>query len=155
MTTSVGKGCDVQVPPSTQAQQQSQPASYDDCLALARAQRFDEAAGSFEALLNREPGNDKAWISYAQMSKRRYMQRGASYLAYEACGSVLDRGVSANPQSAKLWQARGLLELQRGNTCEAKQLLEKAVALDGSLSHVLKWKKIAGDAGERATEQTE
>ncbi|GIL74659.1 hypothetical protein Vretimale_2297 [Volvox reticuliferus] len=139
-------------PASTQVEQQAQPVCYEDCLKLARTQRYVEAVGSFEALLSCEPGNDKAWISYAQMSKRRYMQQGAPSLAYQACGAVLDRGLSASPQSAKLWQARGLMELQRGNKKEARELLERAVSLDGSLSHVLKWQTLAGSQGKPAEE---
>ncbi|GLI69415.1 hypothetical protein VaNZ11_014022, partial [Volvox africanus] len=138
---------------STQVEQQVQAVSYDGCLTLARTQRYDEAVGSFEALLSCEPGNDKAWISYAQMSKRRYMQQGAPSLAYQACGAVLDRGITVNPQSAKLWQARGLLELQRGNTKEARELLERAVSLDGNLSHVLKWQALAGSKEKPAEEE--
>ncbi|EFJ49875.1 hypothetical protein VOLCADRAFT_104125 [Volvox carteri f. nagariensis] len=170
MISAPGKAFEVPVPSSAIPQQQTQPVNYDSCLALARAQRYDDAVGSFEALLRREPGNDKAWISYAQvlalceyivsvagsplrlsasqMSKRRYMQQGAQSLAYEACGNVLDRAVSANPQSAKIWQARGLLELQQGNACEARELLQKAVALDRSLAGVLKW-KIVGEGSDQ------
>lgn len=155
----------VNVVPEAILQQQVSPVTYDSCLVLARAERYEEATGSFEGLLNREPQNDKAWISYAQvrvglggfclngllrvawlsvvqMSKRRYMKHGAPSMGYNACESVLDRGVAANPKSAKLWQARGLLELQRGNQCEAKQLLERAVALDSRLSGVLKWSQM-------------
>ncbi|GIL48329.1 hypothetical protein Vafri_4608 [Volvox africanus] len=140
-------------PASTQVKQQVQAVSYDGCLKLARTQRYDEAVGSFEALLSCEPGNDKAWISYAQMSKRRYMQQGAPSLAYQACGGVLDRGISVNPQSAKLWQARGLLELQRGNTKEARELLLRAVSLDGNLSHVLKWQAVVGSPEKPVDEE--
>ncbi|GFR46257.1 hypothetical protein Agub_g7809, partial [Astrephomene gubernaculifera] len=130
-----------------QPQQQQQPQqlakkNYEDCLTLARSQQYDEAAQAFEDFLQREPGHDKAWISYAQMSKKRYMQHGAPSLAYEACGSVLDRGLALNPQAAKIWQSRGLLELQQGHTGPAKELLKKAVALDARLAPVLNWKAV-------------
>ncbi|KXZ42712.1 hypothetical protein GPECTOR_122g453 [Gonium pectorale] len=111
-------------------------------MALARERRFDDAVGAFEDFLRREPNHDQAWIAYAQMSKKRYMQQGAPALAYEACGSVLDRGIVANAASGQLWQARGLLELQQGKAVEAKKLLEKAVALDESLAPVLRWKAV-------------
>ncbi|KAG2441547.1 hypothetical protein HXX76_003168 [Chlamydomonas incerta] len=82
------------------------------------------------------------------MSKKRYKALGQSSLAFEACSAVLSRGTQALPQGARLWQARGLLELQQGRTEQARGLLEKAVELDPKLAPVLNWKNVrAQEAG--------
>lgn len=47
------------------------------------------------------------------MSKKRYKALGQNSLAFEACAAVLSRGTQALPHGARLWQARGLLELQQ------------------------------------------
>ncbi|PNH12053.1 hypothetical protein TSOC_001089 [Tetrabaena socialis] len=130
-----------------QPQQHDSAASYEACLGLARSRHFDDAARSFEAFLGEQPRHHKGWISYAQMSKKRFPD--APSLAHEACRSVLDRGLSANPEAAQLWQARGLLELQAGNAGAARGLLERAVALDPALAPVLKWKALEA-AGARS-----
>ncbi|KAG2499468.1 hypothetical protein HYH03_002415 [Edaphochlamys debaryana] len=121
--------------------------SYQDALKLARQHEYDAASAAFEGLLSRDPGHAKAWISYAQLSKQRWMRQGSPSLAHQACGAVLERGMAASPQAAGIVQAAGLLRLQQGDGPGARALLERAVALEPRLAPVLGWKAVREAAG--------
>ena len=62
--------------------------------------------------------------------------------AYDYPRRILQRGMQINPHSGCLAQAWGLLELRRGNSRGAVNLLERSVILDPSCSPVLKWNPV-------------
>jgi lipopolysaccharide biosynthesis regulator YciM len=62
---------------------------------------------------------------------------------------ILHRGLTQNPASARIAQAWGLAELQRGNDLGAVKLLERCVELDPALAPVKDW-QIVRDAKARA-----
>ena len=64
------------------------------------------------------------------------------HAAYDSPRRILQRGMQSNPQSGCLAQAWGLLELRRGNSRGAVNLLERSVVLDPSCSPVLKWNPV-------------
>lgn len=97
----------------------------------------------FEGLLTRQPGMCKAWVSYAQMEKRSRATSGRGEERWQHCRSVLQRGLAANPTSACLVQAWGLMELQRGNILAAVMLLERCAVLDPSCRPVLRWHQVS------------
>lgn len=62
---------------------------------------------------------------------------------------ILHRGLTRNPESARIAQAWGLAELQRGNDVGAVKLLQRCVELDPALAPVKEW-QIVKDAARRA-----
>ncbi|KAK9785340.1 hypothetical protein WJX73_004675 [Symbiochloris irregularis] len=113
---------------------------FSRALQLARTQDFEAAREAFQECVMSCPTHAKAWISWAQMEKRQKTAIANDH--YRRCQGVLQQGLLANPDSAKLCQTWGLLELQRGNMVAAVKLLERCVLADPSLSPVLKWKAV-------------
>lgn len=117
---------------------------YNEALRLARTQEFETANSSFEALVTKYPDHTKAWISYAQLQKKRFKQVGPA-IGCTACKEVLERAFAVNPSNGKIVQALGLIEMQMSGPASALPYLEKAVELDPSLKAVLSWQQVAGE----------
>ena len=137
-------------------------ALYSTALELAREERFEDARQVFERVITECPSWQKPWVSYAQMEKRAAMKRGQEQLQYDAtvsadkwnrCREVLLRALHLNPHSAKIIQAWGLMELQKGNLLSAVKLLERCATYDPQCAPVLRWKPVKEAAAAMVARQ--
>ncbi|KAL6748628.1 hypothetical protein V8C86DRAFT_2873193 [Haematococcus lacustris] len=125
---------------------------YQRALEATRAQDYETATSAFESFLSREPQHAKAWVSFAQMQRKRLGCLGPS-AADDACRSVLQRAMASAPDSGQVVQALGLLELRSGRPDLALPLLQAAVQKEPRLAPVLQWQAVreaaAGQAGQQ------
>lgn len=100
------------------------------------------------------PEHAKAWISYAQMEKRRELVNAKEdpctpehnkkdMEKYRTARSILYRGLRHNPASVLILQAWGLLEMQRENYWAAARLLQRCANTDPErCGYLLRWKPV-------------
>lgn len=82
-------------------------------------------------------------LPFVMQMEKRNPANGARLQRMEAARAVLQRGLSANPHSACLVQAWGLLELQKGNLPAAVKMLDRSVTLDPARNApVLQWQPV-------------
>ncbi|KAL4431107.1 hypothetical protein ABPG75_006363 [Micractinium tetrahymenae] len=145
--SSGGSGLGGSPPPSTSFARRRPPpppqraaALYSAALDLARSEQFDRARRVFQAAVTADPCLLKAWVSWAQMEKRS-IPRGDDG-RWDACRTVLQRGLLVNPNAPPLLQAWGLMEMQRGNWVAALLLLDRSARLEPRNTPVLRWKPV-------------
>lgn len=113
---------------------------YEKGLRFARHQNYKGARRAFQNCIAVIPEFSKAWVSWAQMEKRTVVEGREDNI--ERCRKILQQGLSLNPTDAKILQAWGLLELQRGNVLAAVLLLERCVQYEPTCRPVLQWRAV-------------
>lgn len=113
---------------------------YERALRFARHQNHKAARRAFQTCIAVIPDFSKAWVSWAQMEKRAVVEGQGDNI--ERCRRILQQGLALNPRDAKIMQAWGLLELQRGNVLAAVLLLERCVQYEPTCRPVLQWKAV-------------
>jgi tetratricopeptide (TPR) repeat protein len=113
---------------------------YEKALRFARHQNHKAARRAFQTCIAVIPDFSKAWVSWAQMEKRTVAEGQGDGI--ERCRRILQQGLALNPTDAKILQAWGLLELQRGNVLAAVLLLERCVQYEPTCCPVLQWRAV-------------